>query len=157
MNAADAASPPARVSYHHTIRGRLMLFAFAAIAPLLVFIAFNILESVENKRVDAQRDTLAFARMVAARIDDHASKTDSLLHAVHAMVASDLSAGEANDAELRVLQAGLPEYFRSITVLAPDGRMLNSSTVPREEREKLNYSDRGYFRDAVAQRGLVFD
>ena len=134
-----------------------MLLAFAAIAPLLLFVAFNILANVERSRTDALRDTLALARTVAARIDDHVQNTDSLLLAVRAMVGSDLDAGEANDTELRALQAGLPDYFRSISVLTPDGRMLNSSTVSREEREQLNYADRGYFREALAQRGLAFD
>ena len=138
-----------------TIRTQLLALVLVAITPLLLLVAFNILEHRDRAREEALRDALDFARLISARIEDHVRNIDTLLTTASILVGADLSAVDLNDARLKTLQGSVPRYFSSISVLAPDGRMLNSSTAPRAQREQLNFADRDYFRGAIAQRGLA--
>ena len=150
-----ATGTQSRVPFHRTIRGRMVLLVLATVAPLLIIIVVTLQNQLERYREEALQDALARARVVSARVDDHVQYLDSVLRAVAVLVDSELGAVDANDAKLRALQAGLPEYINSVSVLAPDGRMLNSSTSPRREREQLNFADRDYFREALARRRLA--
>lgn len=138
-----------------TIRMQLSALVLAAVVPLLLLIAFNIVGDGDRVRKETLADTLAIARVISTRLDDHVRNINTLLHAVSTMVGADLNAVDANDARLKELQTRLPGYFSSISVLAPDGRMLNSSTTSRQERGKLDFADRDYFREAVTRRGFA--
>jgi PAS domain S-box-containing protein len=138
------------VPFYRSIYARLILLVLVATVP---FIALNLHLAKEERRHyrrAALDHSLAFARLVSSRVDDHLSNMESLLHAVAAIVSNDLSAVAANDAKLTQIQSGLPGYFHSISVLTPDGRMLNSSTASPEERKNINVTDRKYFKEAVA-------
>ena len=138
-----------------TIRAQLFALVLVAITPLLALVVFNTLEAHNRAREEALGDALALARIISARVDDHIRNIDGLLLAVDVLVGADLAAVDANDVKLKALQATLPDYFDRVSVLALDGRMLSSSAVSREERKELNFADRGYFKEAVAKRGLV--
>lgn len=138
-----------------TIRTQVLVLVLAAVAPLIALTAYNIQQHRGRARAEVLDNALTYARVIAARIDNHVQSVDSLMRAVAVLVGTDLDAVEANDARLRALQSGLPGYFSSLSVLAPDGRMINSSTAPRAERENLNFADRDYFREAVEKRGLA--
>ena len=138
------------VPFHRSTHARLILLVLVATVP---FIALNLHLAKEERshyRRAALDHSLAFARLVSSRVDDHISNMESLLHAIAAIVSHDLSAVAANDAKLTQIQSGLPSYFHSISVLTPEGRMLNSSTASPEERKDIRVTDRKYFKEAVA-------
>jgi two-component system sensor histidine kinase UhpB len=138
-----------------TIRTQLFLLALAVAAPLVALAAFYIIQNWNQSRTEALSETLSTARLISTRIDDHVQTVDTLLQAVGALVGDRLGEVDSNDARLRALQGSLPRYFSSVSVLTPEGRMLNSSTTTRQEREKLDLSDRDYFLQALAQPGLA--
>ncbi len=138
------------VPFYRSIHARLILLVLVATVP---FIALNLHLAKEERshyRRAALDHSLSFARLVSSRVDDHIGNMESLLHAIAAILSNDLSAVAANDAKLAQIQSGLPSYFHSISVLTPDGRMLNSSTASPEERKHINVTDRKYFKEAVA-------
>jgi PAS domain S-box-containing protein len=138
------------VPFYRSIHARLILLVLVATVP---FIALNLHVAKEERshyRSAALDQSLSFARLVSSRVDDHIGNMESLLHAISAVVSNDLDAVAFNDARLTQIQSGLPSYFHSISVLAPDGRMLNSSTASPEERKSINVTDRKYFKEAVA-------
>src|SRR5688572_16825377 len=62
-----------------TIRAQLLTLVLVAIAPLLLLVAFNILEHRERAREEALRDALFVARLISARVEDHLRSIDTLL------------------------------------------------------------------------------
>jgi len=138
-----------------TIRAQLLTLVLVTIAPFLLLVAFNILEHRERAREEALHDASFVARLISARVEDHLRGIDTLLATAGVLVGADLSAVDANDEKLKALQSSVPRHFSGISVLSTDGRMLNSSTAPRAEREQLDFSDRDYFQGAMAQRNLV--
>jgi len=137
------------------LRVRLLLLAAASIAPLFALIALNINEEFEHHRQDALRSSFQLAQQIALRVDEHLSNMEALLIAVSGTLGRDLANREINDEKLREIQRRLPGYFFSISILGPDGRMLNSSTASLAERAGLNFADRGYFKEAIKRRGLA--
>ncbi|HEX6439639.1 MAG TPA: PAS domain S-box protein [Candidatus Binatia bacterium] len=138
------------VPFYRSTHARLILLVLVATVP---FIALNLHLAKEERshyRSAALDQSLSFARLVSSRVDDHISNMESLLHAISAVVSNDLAAIASNDARLTQIQSGLPSYFHSISVLTPDGRMLNSSTASPEERKNIRVTDRKYFKEAVA-------
>ncbi|HEU0201308.1 MAG TPA: PAS domain S-box protein [Burkholderiaceae bacterium] len=144
-----------RVPFHRSIRGKLVLLLLVTIAPVLAYVAYSLQQRLAHDRAQALERALAGARTVAALIDEHFSSTDVLLRSVAALIGDDLAAVDANDAALRALHATLPDYVNSLSVLTLDGRMLNSTTSPRAQRERLNFADRDYFRAALAGHDLA--
>ncbi|MFN7086357.1 MAG: cache domain-containing protein [Burkholderiales bacterium] len=134
-----------------TIRTQLLALVMAVIMPMLLLAVYYIADRTDQARAQALKDTLTIARDISARVDDHLRNINTLLLSVGVLVGDNLDAVDANDAKLRTLQASIPSYFNSISVLAPDGRQINSSTVPRQDREKLNFRDRDYFQQALAR------
>lgn len=137
------------------LRARLIFLAAVSMAPLLALIGLNVNEEFEHHRNDALRSALQLARQVALRVDEHLSNMESLLIAVSGTVGRDLANREINDEKLREIQRRLPGYFFSLSILSPDGRMLNSSTASPAERAPLNFADRGYFKEAIKRRGFA--
>jgi len=148
---------PARFWMRYSIRTQFAILVLIVIAAFLGATAASVYKQETLHGDAALENALEAARVVSSRVDAHFADMDLLLRAVAVAVMPDLGAIEANDAKLRQLQSGLPPYFSSISVLAPDGRMLNSSTASPGERAKLNFADRKYFIDAIASRGLAFD
>jgi hypothetical protein len=138
------------VSFYRSIHARLILLVLVATVPFIVLNLHLAKEERSHYRRAALDHSLSLARLVSSRVDDHIGNMESLLHAIAAIVSNDLSAIAANDAKLTQIQSALPSYFHSISVLTPDGRMLNSSTASPEERKNINVADRKYFKEAAA-------
>ena len=105
-----------------TIRTQLFALLLATITPLLLFVAYNIKQQRDLARENALHDTLAHARIISARVDNHLENINSVLRSATALIVRDLSAIKINDEKLRALYSGLPAYVRDIWVMTPDGK-----------------------------------
>lgn len=139
----------------YSLRAQLFALVAATLLPPVFYGVVSIRQQAAEFRREAEADALALARQITARLDDHILNVESLLVAAGQAVAGNLSAVAANDARLRNIHAELPAYFGSISVLTPQGRMLNSATVAPQERRAIDFSDRTYFREAIAKRGIA--
>ncbi|MGQ0751367.1 MAG: PAS domain-containing protein [Betaproteobacteria bacterium] len=146
-------TPPIR--FRRSIRGRMFFLALAAVALPVILVALDIAETYRAGREEAFRDTLALARNPAARIDDHVESTRALLNSVSALLGAAPDDAERNETTLRALHGGLPAHYSSIVVAAPDGSIINNTTLPRDEAREINLADRKYFKQALAQPGMV--
>lgn len=138
------------------IRGRLVLLAVTTLVPLLCLIAYFLQELAAKDHREALARTLAAARIVAARADEHMVHIESLLVAVKAIVEPNLAAVNDNDRRLRLLQAQFPPHVGTIAVISVEGRIINSSSLSPAERKLYDFSDRPHFKRVVATPGLSF-
>jgi PAS domain S-box-containing protein len=132
-----------------------MLLVVAALSPLMVSLAVSLHEQTQYARRDASDNSLTFARLVGSRIDDNIRSIKKLLFTIEVAVAEDLASVARIDARLKAIQAELPPYVATISVLASDGRMISSSTVSPSDRTKVNFADRKQFRQAMATRAAA--
>lgn len=140
-----------------TIRTQLSALLLVTLAPLVLFLAYNVYQQRQAARENALHDTLAHARIIANRVDHELESIDSVLLAASALLTPDLSSVEDNDRRLRDLHSSLPGHTGSIWVMTPDGKTLNATLIPPEKRAGFNFADRGYFRKALVQKKTVFD
>jgi diguanylate cyclase (GGDEF)-like protein/PAS domain S-box-containing protein len=138
------------------IRGRLIVLVMALLVPFLAYILYSAKTEDQQARASALEETLVFARLFAARIDDHVSQMGQLLNTVSHAVSVDPARAASNDQFLRTLKDGLPRFISEIAVYTPEGRNIGNLS-PLSDRAALDIGNWQYFREAVKKRGAAVD
>lgn len=138
------------------IRARLIVLVLALLLPFVAYLLYAAKTEEQLARENALKDTLVFARLFSARIDDHVSQIGQLLNTVGHTVSFDPAAAPANDKFLRSLRQSLPHYISELAVWTPDGKNIgNLSAV--EDRSTLSVSHWHFFRETLKRREWTVD
>ena len=138
------------------IRGRLALLTLAFGLPFLGYIGFSAVEQMAQERELAKERNLAFARVVAARLDDYIGDVDQLLATLSHAVRTAPDATAQNDALLRNLRPNLPSHVSNLAIWDATGS--NVGTLDDALRaHPFTVADRSYFRRALEGRALVIE
>ena len=138
------------------IRGRLALLALALGAPLLGYVAFSAGEQMRQERELAKERNLAFARIVAARLDDYVGDVNQLLATLSHVVPTSPEATARNDALLSDLRPNLPSHVSNLAIWDPAGT--NAGALdPALRARPFSVADRHYFRAALEGQSLVVE
>ena len=138
------------------IRGRLALLALAFGLPLLGYIAFSAGQQLQQERELAKERNLAFARIVAARLDDCVGDINQLLATLSQIVATAPDGAEANNALLGQLRRNLPSHVSNVAVWDENGQ--NVGTLDPALREHpFSVADRQFFRSTLVSSELVVE
>ena len=130
------------------LRGRLLLLIVLATLPAFALTFFSGWRDRQRQRAEVASDTIRLARQIAAdqeRIVDGTRQILSDLAQVPEVREGDLTRSRTFFAILMKQYRG----YASFAVLAPSGDVLVS--LPRSA-EPVNFSDRGWFREAVGRR-----
>lgn len=133
------------------VRGQLFLLVAAALVPLVAYAAYSVYSATQAGITDAGVRADAAARIVAARVDGLLGQMQAGVGSVVAATGDDIGATLANDARLKLLQADMPRDFATLTLVAPGGSVLSSSTLGVDQRRALNLLDYQCIRDALAR------
>ena len=93
-----------RFAERYSVRTYLLLMIVLMIVPWMAETALSLYTQDKLYRGNAIESSLAAARIVSSRVDDHFQTMDMVLLAVSAAVAPELGASEAIDAKLRQIQ-----------------------------------------------------
>src|SRR5689334_24689899 len=118
------------------IRGRLALLAVALGLPILGYIAY--------------------ARMVAARLDDYVGDVDQLLATLSRVVPATPDATARNDALLSDLRPNLPSHVSNLAIWDTAGENVGVLD-PVLRTHPFTVADRDYFRGALEGQSLVVE
>lgn len=138
------------------IRGRLIALVLVLLLPFVGYILHSARTEARLARAGALEETLIFARLFAARIDDHVAQTGQLLNTVSHAVSLDPARAASNDQFLRTLREGLPRFISDVAVYTPEGRNIGSLS-PVTDRASLDLGNWQYFREAVQKGGASVD
>jgi len=138
------------------IRGRLALLALAFGLPLLGYIAFSAGQQLEQERELAKERNLAFARIVAARLDDCVGDVNQLLATLSQIVGATPDGAKANDALLSQLRPNLPSHVTNVAVWDENGQNVGSLD-PALRDHPFSVADRRFFRAALVSSELVVE
>ena len=137
-----------------SIQLRLLVLVAAAALPPVLFSIVQVRAADRQARQNAEQVALQLAQRIATRVDDHVSVVDALLITLTRVVRTDYAGAAFNDELLASVSRDLSKSrFLNLSVADSTGRMVGLSSTPSTGRE-LPVSDRKYFRDAVASRGL---
>lgn len=137
-----------------SIQQRLVLLVLAAALPPLLFSVVQARNASAVERGNAEQHALQLARRIATRVDDHVSTVDALLVALSRTVAVDARAIPYNDSLLRSVNQDLGDHFLHLSVADRTGRIVGLSSPGGTAVVHVDISDRRYFRDALASKGL---
>jgi two-component system, cell cycle sensor histidine kinase and response regulator CckA len=137
-----------------SIQLRLVFLVVAAALPALVFSVFQARTTSAIERDNAEQRALQLARRIATRVDDHVNTVDALLVALSRSVRLDDGGSVHNDSLLSSVSRDLGTRFLNLSVDRADGRVVGLSNSAGSRARHLSVSDRRYFRDAMASRGL---
>ena len=137
-----------------SIQLRLLLLVVAAALPALVFSAYQARTTSTVERDNAEQRALQLARRIATRVDDHVNTVDALLVALSRTVSLGESGTQHNDSLLSSVSRDLGTRFLNLSVARLDGRVVGLSAAFGAESRHISVSDRRYFKDAIASRGL---
>jgi diguanylate cyclase (GGDEF)-like protein/PAS domain S-box-containing protein len=138
------------------IRGRLVLLALALGVPILGYIAFSAGEQMRQERELAKERNLAFARIVAARLDDYVGDVNQLLATLSHVVPASPEATARNDALLSDLRPNLPSHVSNLAIWDPTGTNVGALD-PALRARPFSVADRHYFRAALEGQSLVVE
>ena len=150
------AASPLLPKINFGIRTRLIVLVVALLLPFLVLILHAAKTEDASARTRALQDTLVFARLFSARIDDHVSQIGQLLNTLSHGVSIDPAATIQNDKFLGTLKQGLPRYISEMTVWTPTGDNIGNLS-PVAERAKRHVGDWQFFKNALNKRGWAVD
>ncbi|HEX5972194.1 MAG TPA: PAS domain S-box protein [Gemmatimonadaceae bacterium] len=137
-----------------SIQLRLLLLVIAAALPALLFSVYQARTTSAVERDNAEQRALQLARRIATRVDDHVNTVDALLVSLTRTVRTD-EAGEAhNDSLLASISRDLGTRFLNLSVASADGWVVGLSNAIGSRARHISVSDRDYFREAIARRGL---
>jgi len=138
------------------IRGRLALLALAFGLPVLGYIAFNAGQQLDQEREVAKERNLAFARIVAARLDDCVGDVNQLLATLSQVVAATADGAQANDLLLGDLRPNLPSHVSNVAVWNENGQNVGALDSALRDHP-FSVADRQYFRAALVSSELVVE
>lgn len=138
------------------IRGRLVLLVLGLGVPFLGYIVYNAAEQLARERVVAKERSLAFARIVAARIDDYVGDVNQLLATLSYTVPAAPGSAADNDALLRRLGPNLPSHVNNVAVWDAAGNNVGSLD-PVLRAHPFSVADRSYFRAALGGHELAVE
>jgi diguanylate cyclase (GGDEF)-like protein/PAS domain S-box-containing protein len=138
------------------IRGRLFLLTLALGLPLLGYVIYSTVEQMAEERALAKERNLAFAHIVAARLDDYVGDVNQLLATLAFVVPPEAGATAQNDALLSHLRPNLPSHVSNVAVWDAAGNNVGAID-PVLRARPFTITDRMYFRDALAGQGLVVE
>ncbi len=144
------------LSRNFGIRARLITLVLVLLLPFIGYLLYIAKTEAQTARENALKDTLVFARLHAARIDDQVSQISQLLHVTSHTVSFNADATAANDKFLRSLTGNLPNYISDLSVLTPDGRNIGSLS-PVDDRASLGVGTWHFFQQALQNRGWTVD
>jgi len=137
-----------------SIQLRLVLLVVAAALPALLFSVFQARTTSVVERDNAEQSALQLARRIATRVDDHVNTVDALLVSLSRTVRLDSAGGAHNDSLLASVSRDLGTRFLNLSVATKDGWVVGLSNSMGSRARHLSVTDRRYFRDAIASRGL---
>ena len=138
------------------IRGRLALLALALGVPIIGYIAFSASEQMTRERELAKERNLAFARMVAARLDDYVGDVNQILATLSHIVPATAEATASNDALLSELRPNLPSHVSNLAIWDGEGNNVGALD-PVLRTHAFTVADRTYFRSALEGTALVVE
>jgi diguanylate cyclase (GGDEF)-like protein/PAS domain S-box-containing protein len=138
------------------IRGRLVLLVLGLGVPFLGYIVYNAAEQLARERAVAKERSLAFARIVAARIDDYVGDVNQLLATLSYTVPTAPGSAAENDALLRRLGPNLPSHVNNVAVWDLAGNNVGSLD-PVLRAHPFSVADRSYFRAALGGGELAVE
>lgn len=133
------------------IRARLIGLVLALLLPLVAYLLYTAKAEEKLARDSALKDTLVFARLFSARIDDHVSQIGQLLNTVGHTVSFDPAAAAANDKFLRSLKQSLPRYINDLALWSPAGKNIGSLSEVAD-RNALSVGNWHFFRETLKKR-----
>lgn len=128
-----------------------MFLVAAVVLPFLALLAFQARNESRGEQERIEHETIAHARLVAARVDDHVSNVESLLLVLSHTLSIDPADSAKNEALLVEVKSKLPPFFNNLKINAVDGSPLGSSSGM-----KMSVTDRKYAQDAIASKRLGF-
>jgi diguanylate cyclase (GGDEF)-like protein/PAS domain S-box-containing protein len=138
------------------IRGRLALLALALGLPILAYVAFSAGQQIAQERELAKERNLAFARVVAARLDDYVGDVNQLLATLSRVVPAEAGATTQNDALLADLRPNLPSHVSNLAIWDKDGNNVGALD-PVLRAKRFTVADRSYFRAALEAPALAVE
>ena len=138
------------------IRARLIVLVLALLLPFLAYILYSAKTEEQLARARALEETLVFARLLSARIDDHVSQMGQLLNTLSHAVSVDPAATASNDQFLRTLKEGLPKFISELAVWTPQGNNIGN-LIPVEDRATLSIGNWQFFRETLTKRGWAVE
>jgi diguanylate cyclase (GGDEF)-like protein/PAS domain S-box-containing protein len=135
------------------IRGRLVLLVLALGLPFLGYIAYSATAHVAREREVAKERSLAFARIIAARLDDYVGDLNQVLATLSYSVWTAPEVTAENDALLRRLGPNLPSHVNNVAIWDVAGNNVGSLD-PSLRTHPFSVGDRPYFRAALGGQGL---
>ncbi len=138
------------------IRGRLVLLVFALGLPFLGYVVYSAAEQVARERDVAMERNLAFARIIAARLDDYVGDLNQLLATLSYVVPTAPEVTAENDALLRRLGPNLPSHVNNVAIWDVAGNNVGSLD-PSLRTHPFSVGDRQYFRAALGGRALAVE
>ncbi len=138
------------------IRARLIVLVLALLLPFLAYILYSAKTEEQLARARALEETLVFARLLSARIDDHVSQMGQLLNTLSHAVSVNPAATASNDKFLRTLKEGLPRFISELAVWTPEGHNIGNLS-PVEDRATLSIGNWQYFRETLKKRGWTVE
>jgi hypothetical protein len=117
-----------------TIRSRLLLLAAAMLVPYALLAAFGTFREWNEATERALAAQAAEAERVAAQFESHVTRIRELLAAIESTVSDDLEDEARNDEQLSRLWDHVSATVATLSVVAPDGRMIASANAARAKR-----------------------
>ena len=144
--------------------GRLIAFSLLLLLGINGFFAATLWVSWHDRLDHARQHSASLAEGLAAQADATVSSTDRLLSAIAEVLSERMghhNGGKlvADDADVTALlrrRVPLSPHLRAVTVIAPDGTVLNDSRGP--DTNHFNLGDRNYFtyhRDGGPERLFI--
>ena len=137
-----------------SIQLRLVLLVVAAGLPALFFSVIQARTASSVERDNAEQRALQLARRIATRVDDHVNTVDALLVSLSRTVRLDVAGGAHNDSLLSSVSRDLGTRFLNLSVATADGWVVGLSNAVGSRARRISVTDRTYFQDAMATRGL---
>lgn len=142
-----AASGLPTVTSHVATRLRAAAIVVALVFLGLAFARARERQAAEQKRLGERAQD--YAATAARALDATVLQAQILLESATKVV-DPAAAPEQNDARLRALFERIPPVFSNINVVDSLGRNIGAARLPADGRERVNISDRAYFKQALS-------
>ncbi|MES2176575.1 MAG: cache domain-containing protein [Gemmatimonadota bacterium] len=119
----------------------------------MFFSIIQVRRADKHARENAEQVALQLAQRVATRVDDHISVADALLVTLTRVVRTQKGGRDLNDALLASVARDLGNRFINLGVIDTTGLEIGLSN-PDRRSSNIRISDRLYFKQALATRGL---
>ena len=135
-------------------RFRLVVLAFGL--PFLAFVVWSAAQQAVLEKDHVRAGARANATLIATRFEDHIDQIDRLLATISQSIGPHLAdPGQISDL-VQGMRGYVPTSVDNIGVWSLAGDSI-TSLDRRASTRAVNVADRGYFRDAIVHRGLVFE